>query len=86
MKFTYKTRGVCSSAINIEIEDDIIKNVEFIKGCPGNTRGVAVLSRGRNIDEIISLLKGTPCHGTTSCPDQLAQALEYYKNNLKDKA
>ena len=83
MQFRYKTRGVCSSAINIDIEDDIIKSVEFVGGCPGNTRAVGILCKGRHIDEIIDLLKGTPCRGKTSCPDQLATALEYYKAELR---
>ncbi len=77
--FTYKTKGTCSRAINIEIENDIIKNVEFVGGCLGNTQGVAKLCIGRNIDDVIKTLKGIQCRNNTSCPDQLATALEEYK-------
>ncbi|MEF9895748.1 MAG: TIGR03905 family TSCPD domain-containing protein [Clostridia bacterium] len=75
----YKTRGTCSSAIEIEVEDDIVRHVKFIGGCRGNTEGVARLVVGRKTDDVISLLKGIPCQGTTSCPDQLARALEQMK-------
>lgn len=77
--YTYKTRGVCSRAINIEMDGDIIKSVEFDGGCRGNTQGVARLAENRNIDEVIALCKGIQCRGTTSCPDQLACALEQIK-------
>ncbi len=77
----YKTVGTCSRAISFEVENDIVKNVVFDGGCRGNTQGVSKLVEGRNIDEVINLLKGIPCRGGTSCPDQLAQALEKYKEN-----
>ncbi len=76
---TYKTSGVCSRSIDFEIEGNTIKNVKFNGGCPGNTNGVARLVKGRNIDEVISLLEGVPCRNGTSCPDQLAKALKEYK-------
>ncbi|SDA17669.1 uncharacterized protein TIGR03905 [Ruminococcus sp. YE71] len=76
-KFSYTPHGVCSKQINFEIEDGIVKNVEFIGGCSGNTKGVAKLAAGRPVDEIVELLKNTDCNGRgTSCPDQLARALE----------
>lgn len=81
--FTYKTKGTCSRAINIEIENDIIKNVEFVGGCLGNTQGVAKLCIGRTVDDVIKTLKGIQCRNNTSCPDQLATALEDYKANQK---
>ncbi len=81
--FTYKTKGTCSRAINIEIENDIIKNVEFVGGCLGNTQGVAKLCIGRKVDDVIKTLKGIQCRNNTSCPDQLATALEDYKANQK---
>lgn len=63
-----------------EIEGNIIKSLEIIGGCPGNTAGVSLLVRGREIEEVIELLKGIPCRGKgTSCPDQVSQALETYK-------
>ncbi len=74
--YTYKTMGTCSQAINIEIDGDIIKKVEFVGGCRGNTQGVARLAENRPINEVIALCKGIECSGTTSCPDQLACALE----------
>lgn len=76
-QLTYKTSGTCSQYINIELEDDIIKNVEFIGGCHGNTQGVASLVKGMSADEVIKRLKGIDCKSKgTSCPDQLATALE----------
>ena len=73
---TYKTSGTCSSAINYEVADGIVTKCEFVGGCPGNTKGVAKLAVGRKVEDVISLLKGIPCRNGTSCPDQLARALE----------
>lgn len=74
---TYKTSGTCSQAINFEIEDGIVKNVQFIGGCHGNTQGVASLVEGMKVDDVIAKLKGIRCGmRSTSCPDQLAKALE----------
>ncbi|MBQ4558264.1 MAG: TIGR03905 family TSCPD domain-containing protein [Clostridia bacterium] len=78
---TYRTHGTCSRAINFDVVDGKVTNVEFIGGCAGNTNGVAKLVEGMEIDEVINRLKGIPCRGNTSCPDQLARALEEYKNN-----
>lgn len=76
-KFT--TSGVCSSEILFEVENDIIKEVSFVRGCPGNTLGVASLIKGMNVHEAIERLKGIDCRDRgTSCPDQLAIALENY--------
>lgn len=81
MEYRYKPKGVCSQEMIIDIEDDIVKKVQIIKGCPGNTVGVSKLVEGRKIDEVINLLKGIPCGARgTSCPDQLAIALEEIKN------
>lgn len=81
MKFEYIPKGVCSMKMIFEIDKDIIKTLKIIGGCPGNTTGVALLVRGRKIDEIINMLKGIPCRGKgTSCPDQVSAALEEYKN------
>ena len=76
---TYKTRGVCSRAIEFEIENDVVSACKFIGGCTGNTQGVAALVIGMPVDEAIKRLKGIQCRGVTSCPDQLAIALEQYK-------
>ncbi len=79
-KFSYTPEGVCSSKMNFTIEGDIIRNVEIIGGCPGNTLGVSKLCAGKNIDEVMDLLSGIPCRNRgTSCPDQLAKALLNYK-------
>ena len=78
--FKYQPKGVCATEMIFTIDNDIIKNVEIIGGCPGNSKGVAKLCIGRNIDEIISILKNIKCRNKpTSCPDQLATALEQYK-------
>ncbi len=77
----YQTKGVCSSHINIEVENDTVKFVEFFGGCNGNLKGIASLVTGMKVDDAISKLKGIRCgFKTTSCPDQLAQALEQIKN------
>lgn len=79
---TYNTVGTCSMQINFEVENDIIKKVEFIGGCNGNTKGVAKLVEGMNIDDVIAKLDGIKCGiRPTSCPDQLARALKQYKQD-----
>ncbi|MCC8192950.1 MAG: TIGR03905 family TSCPD domain-containing protein [Ruminococcus sp.] len=81
MTYSYKTKSVCSRQINVEIEDGIVKNVQFVGGCHGNTQGVAILAKGRPVDEVIELLEGIDCGGRgTSCPDQLAKALKEATN------
>ncbi|MBP3300230.1 MAG: TIGR03905 family TSCPD domain-containing protein [Clostridia bacterium] len=82
--FDYKTRGVCSRAIHIEVDDNnVISAVRFTGGCMGNTQGVARLAEGRTPEEVISLVKGIRCGSKgTSCPDQLAEALEEMKRTL----
>lgn len=75
----YMTKGVCSRMITVEVEDDIIKSVSFKGGCDGNLKGICKLAVGRRKDEVIELLKGTKCgFKNTSCPDQLARALEEF--------
>lgn len=78
---TFKTTGVCAKEIQFEIEDNKIKSVNFIGGCPGNLIGISHLVKEMEIETAISRLKGIPCKTKeTSCPDQLAQALESYLN------
>lgn len=73
----YKTSGTCSSAINLEVEGDIIKSVSFTGGCNGNLQGISRLVEGMKVEDAISRLKGIRCgFKNTSCPDQLACALE----------
>ena len=75
-KLIYPTRGVCSQAIEICLEDDVVKSVQFYGGCNGNTQGISQLVRGMKADEVIARLDGISCNGKgTSCPDQLARAL-----------
>ena len=77
--FTYNTRGTCSRAIEIDVENGVIQKVTFIGGCHGNTQGVSALIAGMEVGEAIKRLSGSDCRGRgTSCPDQLAQALQGY--------
>lgn len=77
MEYHYTTSGTCSKAIDLVVEDGIVKSVKFTGGCHGNTQGVAALVTGRRVDEVIGLIKGIKCGARpTSCPDQLACALE----------
>ena len=73
---TYKTQGTCSQAISYEVTDGVLTACQFNGGCPGNTQGVAKLAVGRKVDDVIAILKGIQCRNGTSCPDQLARALE----------
>ena len=78
-RFTYTTKGVCSRAIEIAVEDGIIAEVRFVGGCQGNTQGVAALVKGSSITEAVERLSGIRCGmKSTSCPDQLAKALSAY--------
>ena len=77
--YTYKTSGVCSRAIYFDVEDGVVTSCKFEGGCTGNTQGVARLAVGRKVEDVIETLKGIQCRGTTSCPDQLARALEAYQ-------
>ena len=77
--FTYRTKGVCSSAIDICIEGDVIQSVKYHGGCSGNTQGVAALVAGMTVEEAIKRLSGIRCgFKATSCPDQLSLALREY--------
>ena len=81
MKHTYVPRRVCSRQINVEIENGIITNCEFIGGCNGNTQGIASLVKGMDAKEAVKKLKGIDCGGRgTSCPDQLAICIEQALN------
>lgn len=80
MRHTYSPKGVCSHQMIIDVEEEIITNVEIIGGCAGNIVGISNLIKGMHMDEAIKRLKGIPCGGRgTSCPDQLALALEQMK-------
>jgi len=73
---SYKTQGVCSRGIEFDIVDGIVRNVQFIGGCRGNTQGVARLAEGMEAEEVVKRLKGIECRGDNSCPNQLALAVE----------
>ncbi len=76
MTYTYKTKGTCSSQIDLELEDGIIQSVAFTGGCNGNLKGISSLVKGMSAKDAIEKLKGTKCGmKSTSCPDQLACAL-----------
>lgn len=78
--FSYKPAGVCCRQIDIDIKEDVITDVNFVSGCPGNLIGIKNLVINRNVEEIINLLEGVTCGSkSTSCPDQLSQALREYK-------
>lgn len=79
--FTYKTKGTCSVSISFDVdEQNRLHSVKFTGGCKGNLQGISRLTEGMDIDKVHDLLKGTQCHGGTSCPDQLAAAIEQYKS------
>ncbi|MCQ2506192.1 MAG: TIGR03905 family TSCPD domain-containing protein [Lachnospiraceae bacterium] len=81
MEKVYATKGVCARQITTEVDENgIIKKVEFLGGCSGNTQGVAALCTGMKIDDAIAKMRGIKCgFKSTSCPDQLANALEEWK-------
>lgn len=80
MTYTYIPKGVCSRKITLNIEDNIIKEVVFEGGCNGNLKGLSSLMVGMDVDFAISRIGGITCgFKSTSCPDQLAQALKMYK-------
>ena len=77
MRHSYKTKNTCSSRIDFDLEDGIVRNIRFHGGCMGNTQGVAVLAEGMKAEEIIDRCKNIQCgFRGTSCPDQLALAIE----------
>ena len=75
----YQPKGVCAKMMQFHIKDNIIREVEFVGGCNGNLRGISLLVKGMNINEVISKLSGLPCGSRpTSCPDQMTKGLEAY--------
>lgn len=77
MEYTVRPRGVCSMQIKFEIDENkIVKNVKFLGGCNGNSKGISALAEGMNAKDLIARLRGIDCNGKgTSCPDQLARAV-----------
>lgn len=76
MKYTYRTKGTCSRSITFDIEDGVVRNVQFEGGCNGNLKGIGAIVDGMKVENVIDKLSGIRCgFKSTSCPDQLAQAL-----------
>ncbi len=76
-KINFTPRGVCSRQINIEVDDGIVQNVQFVGGCNGNAGGISSLVKGMKVEDVIERLKDIDCNGKgTSCPAQLAEALK----------
>ncbi len=77
MKYSYTTKGTCSRRIDLELDGDVVRSVEFIGGCNGNTKGIAALVKGMKVDDVIARCEGIRCGmKSTSCPDQLTCALK----------
>lgn len=80
MTYTYKPRGVCSRLMEFDIEDGVLRGVKISGGCSGNLQGISKLITGKPVAEIIETLRGIDCAGRgTSCPDQIARALEQFQ-------
>ena len=78
----YTTKGTCSREISFDVVEGKLRNVSFFGGCPGNLKGISALVEGMDINDAIARLKGIKCGPkSTSCPDQLATALEQYLAN-----
>ena len=76
MHYEYKPRGVCSQNISFDIEDGLVKNLEFRGGCNGNLQGIAMLVEGMPVEQVVKRLEGIRCgFRSTSCPDQLVKGL-----------
>lgn len=81
MAFAYQMHGTCSRTILLDMDGDTIKDVQFIGGCNGNLKGISSLVRGQKAQDVIARIKGIHCGSKpTSCPDQLAHALQAYLN------
>ncbi len=78
MEYAVRPKGVCTMQIKFEIDDDkTVRNVQFLGGCNGNTKGLSALVEGMKADDVITRLSGINCNGKgTSCPDQLARAID----------
>lgn len=75
----YQPHGICAIGIDFDVVDGCVKNVKFTGGCDGNHKGITALIEGMKVEEAVSRLKGITCGPrNTSCPDQLACALEQY--------
>ena len=85
-KYSYKTSGTCSAQIDFELNGGIVSGVEFFGGCSGNLQGICRLTEGRSAEEVIGILGGIMCgYKETSCPDQLARALQLAVSDEQQK-
>lgn len=76
----YYTKSVCAKEIKFTVNDNVLEDIDFVGGCDGNLQGLSSLAKGMDIDDVITRLEGIRCgKRTTSCPDQLSQALREYK-------
>lgn len=76
MQYRYKTQGTCSREIIFDVENDVIKDIQFVGGCDGNLKAISALVKNRPVEEVAQMLAGITCgYKPTSCPDQLAKAL-----------
>lgn len=81
MVIDYTTQGTCSTRIEVEVEDGIVKDVRYTGGCNGNLQGISALVKGMPVEEVIARLEGIRCgNKVTSCPDQLSKALRSIKS------
>lgn len=79
MTYEFIPSGVCSRKIYLDVEDGIVKNVEFVGGCNGNLKGISALVKGMTVEDVIDKLSGIKCGmKNTSCPDQLSEALKEF--------
>jgi len=77
MIFTYVPKGVCSKKFTIDVEDGVIRDIQIQGGCDGNLKGISSLMKGMRVEDAIVRVEGIRCGWkTTSCPDQIAQALK----------
>ena len=80
MVVNYPTQGTCSTSIEIEVENDVVKEVRYTGGCNGNLKGISALVKGMKVEDVITRLEGIRCgNKATSCPDQLCKALRSLK-------
>lgn len=83
----YQTKGTCAKEIKLEVDNGVIRSVEFVLGCPGFTQALSRLLVGMQVEDVIAQLKGIQCLDKgTSCPDQLATALSQYRESEKEQA
>ncbi len=82
MHITYDAKGICASKVEFDVEEGVIKNISFVGGCDGNHKGLAALAEGMTPEEAAKRMRGITCGPRkTSCPDQLAVALEEFLKN-----